>query len=122
MAAESLELSTADGPMPAYQANPDGEPAGAVLVVQEAFGITPHIESICRRLAEAGYLAVAPAFFHRQGSPVFDYGDMQSIGPVMMALTAEGIRADCRPPSTTWPAWGGRAPRWVWSASAWGAA
>ncbi len=39
--------------------------------------------------------AVAPAYFHRSGgSPVFSYGDMESLRPVMMAMTAEGIRAD----------------------------
>jgi len=95
MATESLSLPTPDGDMPAYQARPDGEAVGGVLVVQEAFGLNDHIQSICRRLADAGYLAVAPAFFHRSGgSPVFDYGDMESLRPVMMALTAEGIRAD----------------------------
>jgi carboxymethylenebutenolidase len=94
MPTQSLTLTTADGDMPAYLATPDGEASGAVLVVQEAFGLTSHIESICRRLADAGYVALAPAFFHRQGSPVFDYGDFTPIGPVMMALTADGIRAD----------------------------
>ena len=65
MGTESIELSTPDGDMPAYVATPDGDVAGGVLVVQEAFGITSHIESICRRLADAGYVAVAPAYFHR---------------------------------------------------------
>jgi carboxymethylenebutenolidase len=95
MSTETVSLSTPDGDMPAYVATPDGEVAGGVLVVQEAFGLTSHIESICRRLADAGHVAVAPAYFHRSGgSPVFSYGDMEAIGPVMMALTAEGIRAD----------------------------
>ncbi len=95
MVTETVILPTSDGDMPAYVARPDGAVAGAVLVVQEAFGITSHIESICRRLADAGYVAIAPAFFHRSGgSPVFDYTSMESLRPVMMALTAEGIRAD----------------------------
>jgi carboxymethylenebutenolidase len=93
---ESLELDTADGPMPAYAATPVGEPAGGVLVVQEAFGLTSHIESICRRLADAGYTAVAPALFHRSGSPVFEYGEFEKLMPVMKELTADGIREDVR--------------------------
>ena len=95
MPTESLSLPTPDGEMPAYLAAPDGEAVGGVLVVQEAFGLNDHIQSICRRLADAGYLAVAPAFFHRSGgSPVFDYDSMDKLRPVMMALTAEGIRSD----------------------------
>ncbi len=94
MTTETLSLTTPDGPMPAYAATPDGEAGGAVLVVQEAFGITAHIESICRRLADAGYAAVAPALFHRSGSPVFDYGDFEKVMPAMKELTADGIRAD----------------------------
>ncbi len=94
MPTETPTLPTADGDMPAFLARPDGVAAGGVLVVQEAFGLTGHIQSICQRLADAGYAALAPAYFHRSGSPVFEYGDMTSIGPVMMAMTAEGIRAD----------------------------
>jgi carboxymethylenebutenolidase len=63
-------------------------------VIQEAFGVTEHIEEIARRLAEDGWLAVAPAFFHRQGAPVLAYDDMASVGPVMQALSAGGITVD----------------------------
>jgi carboxymethylenebutenolidase len=80
--------------MAAYQAAPDGEPAGGIVVVQEAFGVTGHIESICRRLAEEGWLAVAPALFHRQGGPVMRYDDIDAVRPIMAELTAEGIEAD----------------------------
>jgi carboxymethylenebutenolidase len=90
----SLSLDTPDGPMPAYEALPDGDAKGGVIVVQEAFGLTSHIESICRRLADAGYRAVAPALFHRSGSPVFEYGEYEKLMPVMKDLTADGIRAD----------------------------
>ena len=64
------------------------------MVVQEAFGVTTHIEDIARRLAEAGWLAVAPAFFHRQGAPVLAYDDLDSVLPIMKKLTAEGITTD----------------------------
>ena len=89
-----ISIDTADGPMPAALAEPEGPPRGGVIVIQEAFGLTPHIVDITRRLAEAGYLAVAPAMFHRQGAPVFDYGDYASLGPVIMQLTGPGIVAD----------------------------
>jgi carboxymethylenebutenolidase len=94
MTDSTLTLDTADGPMPVYQSTPDADPKGAVLVVQEAFGITPHIESIVRRMADAGYVAAAPALFHRQGAPWFKYDDFESVMPVMKELHAAGIRMD----------------------------
>jgi carboxymethylenebutenolidase len=56
------------GEMPAYRAMPDkGGPFPVVLVVEEVFGVHEHIKDVCRRLAKAGYLAVAPELFARQG-------------------------------------------------------
>jgi carboxymethylenebutenolidase len=56
------------GEMPAYRAMPDkGGPFPVVLVVEEIFGVHEHIKDLCRRLAKAGYLAVAPELFARQG-------------------------------------------------------
>jgi carboxymethylenebutenolidase len=89
-----LSIETPDGPMPAALAEPDGDPRGGVVVVQEAFGLTPHIVDITRRLAAEGWLAIAPALFHRQGAPVFDYGDYAALGPVIQQLTGPGIVAD----------------------------
>lgn len=48
----------------------------AVIVVQEAFGVNQHIQRVCDRLAQAGYVAIAPAMFHRQHvNPKLGYGD-----------------------------------------------
>jgi carboxymethylenebutenolidase len=89
-----ITIDTTDGPMPAFEALPDTEAKGAIVVVQEAFGVTTHIEHICTRLADAGWRAIAPAFFHRQGSPVLAYDDLAAVMPVMMELTPEGLTAD----------------------------
>ena len=64
-----VELPVASGPAPsAYSARPEGDgPWPAVLVGMELFGVTPHIERICQRLAAQGYWALAPDFFHRSG-------------------------------------------------------
>jgi carboxymethylenebutenolidase len=62
-----------------YEAIPDSEPLGAVVVIQEAFGVNSHIEDITRRLAVAGYHAVAPDMFHRTGGAVVDYGDFGAV-------------------------------------------
>lgn len=94
MQTRTLELTTADGPMPCYEAVPDGKSKGAVVVIQEAFGVNPHIEDVTRRFADAGYHAVAPHLFHRTGSPSFGYEDFAKLGEHFTALTDPNILAD----------------------------
>ena len=66
--AGEVAIPAADGPMPAYRAVPKGEgPFPIVLVVEEIFGVHDYIKDICRRLAKAGYCAVAPELYARQG-------------------------------------------------------
>ena len=61
-----IELKAADGQLiPAYVAQPAGTPRGAIVVIQEIFGINSHIRSVADGYAADGYLAVAPAIFHR---------------------------------------------------------
>src|SRR5882757_3709103 len=48
-----------------YRADSAGTPKGAIVVVQEIFGVNHHIRSVCDRLAAAGYVAVAPSIFDR---------------------------------------------------------
>jgi len=61
-----LKLKAADGfELGAYRADPQGTPKGRVVVIQEIFGVNNHIRSVCDRLAEAGYTALAPAIFDR---------------------------------------------------------
>ena len=90
---DRLILDTPDGPMPAYRARPDGDARGGVLVVQEAYGLTGYIRSVADRLAEAGWYAVAPAFFHRTGGEVLPY-DFSQVRPHMDAMTRDGVQAD----------------------------
>jgi carboxymethylenebutenolidase len=47
----------------AYLAKADDAPRGGVVVIQEIYGVTAHIRDVADRLAQAGYTAVAPAFF-----------------------------------------------------------
>lgn len=66
--AGEVKIPAADGPMPAYRAVPDGAgPFPIVLVIEEIFGVHEYIKDICRRLAKAGYCAVAPELYARQG-------------------------------------------------------
>jgi carboxymethylenebutenolidase len=63
----------------AYLAQPAGRPKGGVVVIQEIFGVTAHIRSVADRFAEAGYTAVAPAFFdHLESWIELDYDETGS--------------------------------------------
>jgi len=92
--APTRSVSTPDGEMSLYEAEPDQAPRAAVVVIQEAFGVNGHIEDVTRRFAGAGYRAVAPHLFHRTGDPVLDYGDFGKVMPHMQALSEEGLVAD----------------------------
>lgn len=96
IAESSMRLSHAGGDVPAFEAKPaDGSPRGAVVVVQEAFGVNDHIKSIARRFAAVGYQAVAPHLFHRTGDPVFGYeGEFARLMPHMEALRDEEQLSD----------------------------
>jgi carboxymethylenebutenolidase len=75
-----VSVETADGPMRLYEAKPAGDARGAIIVVQEAFGVNPHIEDVTRRAAGAGYHAVAPDLFHRSGpGAVVEYGEFEKV-------------------------------------------
>ncbi len=79
LTAGEVKVPTKDGQMPAYRAMPViGGPFPIVLVVQEIFGVHEHIKDLCRRLAKAGYLAVAPELYARQGD-VSQLKDVQEI-------------------------------------------
>jgi carboxymethylenebutenolidase len=73
---------------------PTGEAKGGLVVIQEAFGVNDHIEDICRRLAEEGWLAVAPHLFHRTGDPKLGYGDFSAVAPHLQALTPDSVLTD----------------------------
>ena len=51
----------------AYLAAPAGKPRGAVVIVQEIFGLNAHIQSLVDRYAAAGFVAIAPSLFDRVG-------------------------------------------------------
>jgi carboxymethylenebutenolidase len=64
-----VTIPVGDFKMPAFRARPAGQKnLPVVLVASEIFGVHEHIADVCRRLAHAGYLAVAPELFVRQGN------------------------------------------------------
>src|SRR5580704_8488507 len=72
---ETLKLTAKDGAtISAYKAVPAGKPKGAMVVLQEIFGVNHHIQSVTDRYAAQGYLSIAPALFDRVGKGIeLDY-------------------------------------------------
>lgn len=90
----TVSVATPRGRMPVYDARPTGEPAAAVIVVQEAFGVNDHIRDVTRRFAAQGHRAVAPHLFYDSGDPELSYTDFEAVRPHMAALSAAGIEDD----------------------------
>ena len=96
-----IDLTAADGQkIPAYVAEPAGQPKGAVVVLQEIFGVNAHIREVADGYAKDGYLAVAPSTFQRV-KPGVDLGytdaDMQEgfgYKNAVEALPAPGVMQD----------------------------
>jgi len=95
LTAGEVKIPTGDGRMPAYRAMPEaGGPFPVVLVVQEIFGVHEHIKDVCRRLAKAGYFAVAPELYARQGD-VSRLKDVQEIlGTVVSKVPDTQVMSD----------------------------
>jgi carboxymethylenebutenolidase len=91
---QDVNLQVGTKTMGLYVAEPDGEARGAVIVLQEAFGVNAHIRDVTDRFATAGYVAVAPHLFHRSGDPELGYEDMQEVMPYIMQLQADEVEAD----------------------------
>jgi carboxymethylenebutenolidase len=76
------------GEMPAYRAMPDLPGAAKfplILVVPEIFGVHEHIKDVCRRLAKAGMMAIAPELFARQG----DVSKMTDVNAIVTNVIAK---------------------------------
>src|SRR5262245_5232712 len=79
LVAGEVQIPVADVKMPAYRAMPaTGSTFPVVLVVHEIFGVHEHVKDVCRRLAKAGHLAIAPELYFRQGD-VSKLADIQEI-------------------------------------------
>ncbi len=86
--AGEVSIPVADGAVPAYRARPAGDRhAPVVLVVQEVFGVHEHIKDLCRRLAHAGYYAIATSLYARQGDP--GKYDLAHVGDLMTNIVAK---------------------------------
>jgi carboxymethylenebutenolidase len=130
LVAGEVQIPVAGGQIPAYRAMP--AKAGkypVVLVVQEIFGVHEHIKDMCRRYAKAGYYAIAPEMFARQG----DVSKMTDINAILsqvvskvpdaqvcadldaaVAFAGASGRADTRRVGLVGYCWGGRTA-WIYA-------
>ena len=92
-----VTLKAPDGfDLPAYVARPEGEgPFPVVIVASEIFGVHAYIADICRRLAKAGYAAIAPAFFVRVADPA-PLSDFARIREIVSAAKYEQVMGDVK--------------------------
>jgi carboxymethylenebutenolidase len=129
--AGDISIPTSTGPIAGYRAAPaTGTNLPVILVVQEIFGVHEHIKDVCRRFAKAGYYAIAPELFQRQGdvktmtdipaiianvvSKVPDTQVMSDLDAATAFAKASG-RADVAKLGVTGFCWGGRIT-WMYTA------
>jgi carboxymethylenebutenolidase len=87
-------IPVSGGSIPGYRAMPNtGGPFATILVVHEVFGVHEHIKDICRRLAKAGYFAVAPALYAREGD-VARISDIKQIMQVVAKVPESQVASD----------------------------
>ncbi len=130
LVAGEVSIPVGDFKLPAYRAAPAGVAnAPVVLVVSEIFGVHAHIADVARRFAKAGYFAIAPEMFVRQGDAkaytdiprliaevVSKAPDAQVMADLDACLAwAKGQGADTGRTAVTGFCWGGRIT-WLYAA------
>ncbi|MBZ8139156.1 carboxymethylenebutenolidase [Rubrivivax gelatinosus] len=130
LVAGEVTIPVGDFRLPAYRAAPAGRThAPVLLVVSEIFGVHEHIADVVRRFAKAGYFAVAPQLFVRQGDAaayteiarlvaelVSKVPDEQVLRDLDATLAwASGQGADTTKAGVTGFCWGGRIT-WLYAA------
>lgn len=95
---EHVKLQASDGhELDAYVAHPEGEPIAGLVVVQEIFGVNPHIRSVADGYAKDGFLAVAPALFDRYERGLelgYEGADMQKAMSLIPGLNLDHALKD----------------------------
>jgi carboxymethylenebutenolidase len=95
---EHVKLEASDGhQLDAYVAHPEKGPIAGLVVVQEIFGVNPHIRSVADGYAKEGFLAVAPALFDRYERGLelgYEGEDMQKARSLVSRLNLEDALKD----------------------------
>jgi len=63
---KTIDIETVDdNELTGYLAEPQGQPIGGLVVIQEIFGVNSHIRAVADNFAKDGYIVLAPAMFNR---------------------------------------------------------
>jgi len=85
-----IDIETPHGPIRGWRAEPAGPSKGAVLVIQEIFGVNAHMRSVTDRLADAGFVALAPSLFDPVEHGIeLDYSEIERARGLVTALGTE---------------------------------
>jgi carboxymethylenebutenolidase len=92
MAGQMVEFESNGGTAAGYLATPEGgRPGPGVIVIQEWWGLVPHIKEVCDRFAGEGFVALAPDLYHGRTTTSPD-----EAGKLMMALNIGQAEKDLR--------------------------
>src|SRR3989441_11870292 len=100
--------------VPAFFAKP-ASPAGSVVVLHEVWGLTPHIEDVCKRISKLGFTAVAPDLYWKhkellvpqkiraamEGGWDLSLLERRNINKVREGVTKKGLREEIMQVATT---------------------
>jgi carboxymethylenebutenolidase len=84
-----IEFPAGSGRTPGYLAVPPGESGPATIVLQEWWGLEPHIRSVCDRLAAEGFFALAPDLYRGETTTEPSEAEQK-----MMALSMDQVELD----------------------------
>ena len=89
------KVSVDSSPIGMYLAQPDGPgPFPAVIVIQNRDGVREFTQEMTRRVAEAGYVAIAPDLYHRESERLIPYSDMKKAIAAMNRLQDPKVMDD----------------------------
>jgi len=84
-----------DETIPGYMAMPwEGAGFNPIIVIHEIFGVHEYVRDVCRRLAHAGFAAIAPDLFHRQGDPTGMDDIQKIIDTIVSKVPDEQVMSD----------------------------
>jgi len=91
MASETVQFNSNGGTTEGYLSVPESGKGPGVIVIQEWWGLVPHIKNVCDRFAAAGFVALAPDLYHGRAATSPD-----EAGKLMMALDIAQTEKDLR--------------------------
>jgi carboxymethylenebutenolidase len=91
MAGETIEFESNGAKTPGYLSVPESGRGPGVVVIQEWWGLVPHVREVCDRFAREGFVALAPDLYHGKTTRSPD-----EAGKLMMALNIEQAEKDLR--------------------------